>query len=101
GTLADADGRLVLPHELRDGGHTGQLVPVPSLSSLIPASDVAPFGFAQTPVFLDQPQHTRFRRLMVGAWELGAAARALKERTASLAAGLLRRAADGRVEFMR
>jgi protein-L-isoaspartate O-methyltransferase/cytochrome P450 len=101
GTLADADGRLVLPHELRDGGHTGQLVPVPSLSSLIPASDVAPFGFAQTPVFLDQPQHTRFRRLMVGAWELGAAARALKERTASLAAGPLRRAADGRVEFMR
>jgi cytochrome P450 len=102
GTHADAEGRLVMLDELGDGRDTGYLRPVASLSRLTPASEVGPGCFAQTAVFLDQPEHTRFRRLLVEAWELGAAAHALRDRTASLAAGLLRQRADGApVEFMR
>lgn len=100
GTYAGEDGRLLLADELDEYG-TGKLTLAKSASRLTPESGTGPFCFAQTPLFLDRPEHTRFRRLLVGAWDLGTAERALEHRTASLAVDLLSSAAAaGTAEFM-
>lgn len=101
GSFVTAAGRLALLGQL-DNRSAAAAIPTASASRLQPASDLGPFCFAQTPVFLDQPEHTRFRRLLAETWQTRSAARALEPRTARLAEDLLRTAVTGHpVEFIR
>ncbi len=101
GSFITADGRLALLGQLENGS-AADAIPVASASRLQPESDLGPFCFAQTPVFLDEPEHTRFRRLLAETWQTGSAARALVPQTALLAEDLLRTAVTGHsVEFIR
>jgi cytochrome P450 len=101
GSFITADGRLALLGQLKNGT-AADAIAIASASRLQPESDAGPFCFAQTPVFLDEPEHTRFRRLLAETWQTGSAARALESRTALLAEDLLRTAVTGHsVEFIR
>jgi cytochrome P450 len=101
GSFITADGRLALLGQLENDSAAGA-IPVASASRLQPESDRGPFCFAQTPVFLDEPEHTRFRRLLAETWQTGSAARALESQTALLAEDLLHSAVTGPpVEFIR
>src|SRR5579875_1406207 len=101
GSFITADGRLALLGQLKNGT-AADAIAIASASRLQPESDAGPFCFAQTPVFLDEPEHTRFRRLLAETWQTGSAARALESRTALLDEDLLRTAVTGNsVEFIR
>lgn len=102
GTFAAPDGHLVPTGHTEWASGGGELVPVPSLSRLTADCDYGPFGFAHTPLFLDQPEHTRFRRLITEDWELSSALRRAGPQTAAVAEDLLDQGrAAGTVEFMR
>jgi cytochrome P450 len=78
------------------------LVPISSASSLLPDSNIGPYCFAQTPVFLDPPRHTRFRRLLVTDWAADAAVAVLEPRLLRRARELLSGPRDGTsFEFMK
>jgi cytochrome P450 len=75
---------------------------VPSSSGLIPNSEHGAYAFAQTPLFLDPPAHTRFRQLLNHAWLTAHRWPALGEQLTTAAAQVLRHAAGaGEVELMR
>jgi cytochrome P450 len=75
---------------------------VPSSSALIPEEGEGPYSFAQTALFLNPPEHTRFRRLVNDAWAGGRPIAELAPGIAQNARQLVRRAAQhGEVEFMR
>jgi cytochrome P450 len=89
GSFRSADGAVVFADKAtRDRA----LVPIPSLAAMIAHIEAGPFCNAMTPIFLDPPAHTRFRRLLVQDWAIGAAARALTPRVRRIAADVMTRA---------
>jgi cytochrome P450 len=89
GSFRSADGALVFADEATQDR---ALVPIPSKAALIPHIEAGPFCHALTPIFLDPPAHTRFRRLLVQDWAIGATARAVTPRVRRIAADVMTRA---------
>lgn len=80
----------------------GPIEPIPSLSAIVPAVDAGPLGHAQTPVFLDQPEHTRFKKALVRDWNAASAPSEMKKGVFESAITLVQsRMRAGSVEFMR
>jgi cytochrome P450 len=99
GCFRSAGGGLIFPGD--DAGDQA-LVPIPSLSRLTPVTDRGPFCHAQTPLFLDPPAHTRFRRLLVEDWAVDSAARALRPQVRRLVSEAIAQASrQPSFDFMR
>jgi cytochrome P450 len=75
---------------------------VPSSAALIPEMGEGPYSFAQTPLFLNPPEHTRFRGLLNDAWGGAKTAADMASAVADDARRLLSSAAgQDEFEFMR
>jgi cytochrome P450 len=73
----------------------GQITVQLPLSRRQPLSDIGPYCFAQTAVFLDGPEHGRFRRLLTKSWQTAAAAEGARLQAAELADRLISAAVSG------
>jgi cytochrome P450 len=98
GNFRSADGTVVFV----DKATTGRaMVPIPSRAALIPRTEHGPFCHALTPIFLDPPAHTRFRRLLVQDWAIGPTARAVAPRVRQIATNIMTSADSKRpLDFM-
>jgi hypothetical protein len=93
------NARMIARGEVYEERPASFVADAPDNRRSAPGTD-GPFASAPTPIFLDQPEHTRVKALVVRSWQAGRAAQRLRPRVRSLADSLLSPSATRPIEFM-